>query len=512
MSNTFNIHELFIQDFVDNYMEKIFYFCLKKTGDSSKAEDLTQDIALNVIIGLNKGTIPKVFYAWVWQIARNRYYLWAKDKRIRRELLTSIDNDNYEIEDKKDSFIDELIHEEQLSLLRRELAFIKKDYRSIIVAYYIENRSIRDIAVSLSLSIDTVHQRLHRARNILKEGMNMVRKFGKKSYNPENISFIMNGSKGNNGQPWSIVTHLLYKNIFLETYENPETAEELALELGIALPYMEDELDFLVKEEMLRKIGNKYETNFEIISKEEQSKEHDKNKKIQKPLTDKMCDLIDLYIKEDGLNVDISFIGYENAKWALLVRTFDSLFWKAKEHVYNSNRYPKRPDDGAWTLTGYEIVDYEKPFFVGLHGYTYPDKNAVKKDIDYGQYKFYVKDLYPKTPEHLIYTDVYTIWLVCNGKVDECDQRYIENMLKYGYLKKKGDVIEPNVVVFDRQAESNSNSKIKNKMDELKNEICELIKQAPSITRGYIVDQALANGWLKHDENTINTVGAYIYK
>lgn len=85
-------------------------------------------------------------------------------------------------------------------------------------------------------------------------------------------------------------------------------------------------------------------------------------------------------------------------------------------------------------------------------------------------------------------------------------------MLKYGYLKKNGDVIEPNVVVFDRQAESNDNSKIKNKIDELNNEICELIKQAPSISRGYIVDQALANGWLKYDENTINTVGAYIYK
>ena len=85
-------------------------------------------------------------------------------------------------------------------------------------------------------------------------------------------------------------------------------------------------------------------------------------------------------------------------------------------------------------------------------------------------------------------------------------------MLKYGYLKKNGDMIEPNVVVYEPNAESNCISEIKNKMDELKNEICELIKQAPSISRGYIVDEALANGWLKYDENTINTVGAYIYK
>ena len=75
------------------------------------------------------------------------------------------------------------------------------------------------------------------------------------------------------GQPWSFITHLLYKNNFLETYENPQTAEELALELGIALPYMEDELEFLTREQLLAKNENKYQTAFKINSKEEQCKE-----------------------------------------------------------------------------------------------------------------------------------------------------------------------------------------------------------------------------------------------
>ena len=35
-----------------------FYFCLKKTGNQVEAEDLTQDIALQIISSLNKGTIP----------------------------------------------------------------------------------------------------------------------------------------------------------------------------------------------------------------------------------------------------------------------------------------------------------------------------------------------------------------------------------------------------------------------------------------------------------------------
>ncbi len=39
-----------------------------------------------------------------------------------------------------------------------------------------------------------------------------------------------------------------------------------------------------------------------------------------------------------------------------------------------------------------------------------------------------------------------------------------------------------------------------------------LFKQCSLIERRYIIDQVLEDGWLKFDENTINTVGAFIYK
>ena len=77
MSDAGGMSDLLIREFAENYMEKIFYFCLKKTGSNFEAEDLTQDIALNIITALNKGTIPTNFAAWIWQIARNRFSVWA---------------------------------------------------------------------------------------------------------------------------------------------------------------------------------------------------------------------------------------------------------------------------------------------------------------------------------------------------------------------------------------------------------------------------------------------------
>ena len=135
MQETNEMRDRLLSEFSENYMEKLFYFCLKKTGGHTEAEDLTQDIALQIITALNKGTIPTSFSAWVWQIARNRYSAWAIAKHHRNESIIGVDIGDYEIADESETILDEMIHTEQMALLRRELAFIKSDYRNIVVAY-----------------------------------------------------------------------------------------------------------------------------------------------------------------------------------------------------------------------------------------------------------------------------------------------------------------------------------------------------------------------------------------
>jgi hypothetical protein len=35
--------------YANDYMEKVFYFCLKKTGDMNEAEELASDITVQVL-------------------------------------------------------------------------------------------------------------------------------------------------------------------------------------------------------------------------------------------------------------------------------------------------------------------------------------------------------------------------------------------------------------------------------------------------------------------------------
>ena len=367
MQEANEMRDQLIKEFAENYMEKLFYFCLKKTGSNTEAEDLTQDIAIQTITALKKGTIPTSFPAWVWQIARNRYSVWAKVKHDRNESVTGSDIGDYEIEDESENTLDEMIHTEQLALLRRELAFIRRDYRNIVAAYYIENRSICDIASSLSLSENTVKQRLYRARQILKEGMDMAREFGIRSYSPEDIVFAASGSQPS-GLPWNAVQRKIPNNILLQASNNPSTLEELSVELGIALPYMEEEVEILHRATLLAKQGERYITNFFILDKDCRIEIYHALRKTARERSRLIREFIDDRITDiRALGIAGNHIDDNTVRWWLIPDLIDYLIEnsvKAK-NVYEPS---KRANGESWGFVGYEVTDLPEETVMGHNG------------------------------------------------------------------------------------------------------------------------------------------------
>ena len=356
-----------IDEFTGGYMEKLFYFCLKKTGNTRDAEDLSHDTAYQILSALNRGVRPTNFSAWVWQIARNRYAAWAKKKHDHHASITGFDVGDYELEDDGGDVLDHLIREEQLLLLRRELAFIKSDFRGIVVAYYIEGRSIRDVACSLALSETAVKQRLLRARHILKEGIDMAREFGRRSYQPQDIFFAASGSQPS-GLPWSAVERQIPKNILLQASNNPSTAEELSMELGIALPYMEEEIALLVNATLLKKQGDHYITNFFILDRDcsteiyhaLKSGAKERSRLIGEFMTDRLSDIRALGIA--GEHIDDNAV-----RWWLVPDLIDCLI---EGSVRGQSIYepPARENGETWGFVGYEITDLPENNMMGHNG------------------------------------------------------------------------------------------------------------------------------------------------
>ena len=359
-----SVQEEYLNSLTQNYMDKLFYFCLKKTGNSFEAENLTSDILLNVMTSLERGIKPDNFEAWVWGIARNRYSVWVRNKNNRNELFANSDISDYEILDNTANTENKVIDSEDLNLLRRELAFVSSEYRNIVVAYYIEDKKIKDIAVSLKLPESTVKSKLFRARKILKEGMNMSREFGIRSYKPENVDFAASGSQPS-GLPWKAVQRSLPKNILLELDNNPLTIEQLAIECGVAMPYMEEEVKLLLDATLLQKVGNKYVTNIFIASKECQyeiwkaQREHSKERS-------QMIDTIvaDSIVRFRELEIVKNNMSDNDLKWWAVIFAVDCFVQSLD--VYNIYYPEKRSNGETWALWDLNYMMCQKKLLWGI--------------------------------------------------------------------------------------------------------------------------------------------------
>ena len=240
--------------------KSVLSYCLARTSNREDAEDLAQDILVKIMTSAQNLRNDEAFYGFMWAVAGNVYKDWLRKKsRHKPAELTEIDaTEEFDFE--------KLDNESDVYLLRRELALLNEKHRKATILYYINNKSCSQIANELSVSESMVKYLLFKSRKILKEGMNMERIYGEQSYNPKGleIQFLGNG----NNRYWQLGKRIVPQNILFACYNDKLTPEQISLEIGVGLPYIEDDINMLAEHDLLLKDGNKYYTNIPIFTNE----------------------------------------------------------------------------------------------------------------------------------------------------------------------------------------------------------------------------------------------------
>ncbi len=248
-------------NFVEDNMKTIFAYSLARVSNKEDAEDLASEIMLAILQSGDKIKDPDAFYGFVWGIAANTYktFLRKRNKNKHEELDESLQSE--------DCFLDVLCAREDVNLLRRELSLLSREYRECTVAYYFDGLSCAQTAEKLGISLEMVKYYLFKTRKILKEGIGMEREYGEKSYNPAKFNFVTIFTGEFNKEYRNLFNRKLPGNIMLSAYYTPMTLRELSLELGVATPYLEDEIGLLEKYELIRHLGGgKYQTNLVVFT------------------------------------------------------------------------------------------------------------------------------------------------------------------------------------------------------------------------------------------------------
>ena len=95
----------------------------------------------------------------------------------------------------------------------------------------------------------------------------MERLYGEKSYRPNGFEIDFWGTKAGDDREYQDFHKRKIKgNILLAAYYSPVTIQEISIELGVSLPYLEDEISLLLDHQYLVCKNGKYLTNIPIFT------------------------------------------------------------------------------------------------------------------------------------------------------------------------------------------------------------------------------------------------------
>jgi RNA polymerase sigma-70 factor (ECF subfamily) len=153
---------------MERYQAKLFRYGKKFITGHDNIEDVVQDVFIKTYQHIKSFDTSKKFSSWIYRIAHNTYV--NAVKKQSREPLYLFDFDlilgHTIVENPRER---EQEQEEIRLLVEKGLDMLPSRYREIIVLYYMEELSYKEIADILQVPVGTVGIRLKRAKDKLKD-------------------------------------------------------------------------------------------------------------------------------------------------------------------------------------------------------------------------------------------------------------------------------------------------------------------------------------------------------
>lgn len=188
-------NEKAIESLYNESKNDVYFFCMRVLNNHENALDIMQDTFITVFEKLSTLKDYRTFFKWQKVIAINKCKNFlAKNK----EVLLSKENEEYDdeyfdMEELNNEFIPhEYIESKEkreiiLNIIDKNLSEVQK---MVIMLFYYEEKSIKDISEILECSQGTVKSRLFKSRDILKASIEKYEKKGTKLHSLSGISIL----------------------------------------------------------------------------------------------------------------------------------------------------------------------------------------------------------------------------------------------------------------------------------------------------------------------------------
>lgn len=346
---------------LEQYVDRVYGYALRRTHSREEADELSQEILLTALCEFSKLRDPSRFEAWLWGIARNVTFSFRRSMGRARALYSYDIPEELPVEETDDD------REALYDRLRTRLAMMSEIYRNILVLYYYDGLSIREISDRLHIPTGTISWRLAAGRQKLKKELTDM---NETALHPVQMHLGIYGSGDYNGKsrpfPSTFIDDALSQNILYYAYEKPRTIEELASLSGVPAYFIEDNVRRLLRyEAMITQPGGRFRTDFLIFSDKHAIYCEEHGIEALLPVMDDILDALD-HILHDAMEID--FYRAERSERALY-DLFGVLAFSYESVHHCTLPYPpfaRRYDGNEWRYIGNMETGHHRRIAIGL--------------------------------------------------------------------------------------------------------------------------------------------------
>ena len=155
---------------LDTFWDDVYGFQLKRIQNENDAEDITIQTFSRAFDRIETFDESYKFKTWLITISKNIHIdLLRKEKKSISQITSNDNKSVYQIFDESPSPEDELITEQHLAKLLRDIKKLKPHYQEIINLRYFQELSYKEISIQLKEPINNVKVKLLRAKKLLAE-------------------------------------------------------------------------------------------------------------------------------------------------------------------------------------------------------------------------------------------------------------------------------------------------------------------------------------------------------
>ncbi|MDF2686570.1 MAG: polymerase sigma factor, sigma-70 family, partial [Clostridia bacterium] len=452
------------------FLDKLYGYSYKRCSTSHDAEDLCSDIILTLLKSIGKNPDIENFYAFAWTVANRAYADFCEKRKTKNEYFIkeefSEDIINIEINPITD-YVESETEESQLRRIKREIAFLSKIYRDVMIMYYLDEMKTADIAKTLGISETAVKQRLFSARNTIRKEVNSMDS-SNLSLKPVRITFQGDGNPLAGEPGLKAYDRTFSQNVLYLCRDTERTAKEISEILNVPMLFAEEELEIQSKSSngtdgLLQRLSdgntNKYISTFIIMDYSHYKEINNFVKSRLDGFTDKMSAYIEKnkekilglpYLNEQK---DLRFI-----LWSLVTRMSWSMGWELDRIITdkfykNSFNETKKPYY-TFGIATEKDSDYE----ISMYGC-----DGIDADSVCGYSHIHLCNIYGKRKEAQFHcgkniaTDQQLLMTIkAIGGLDikaltDDEKEAAAKAIEAGYLKKTGDILQPAIIVMDNE-------------------------------------------------------------